>query len=288
MGQTKRASTYLDKGGVGKSTATAHLGAALQDDGHDVLLVDLAGKQDDLGSIYGIHEAVREDIENDNDYPNVTTTMEENWTDIVDLVGGPEAALDELVYETDEGVDIIPAHPTLDALDGNLGQVDDPEERYGRLRKFFDDTVDETDRYDIILLDLPGLSNNVSYNGLWATQDVISPVLLGSLEIKQARALQRDATEIRREYDVDVQLQMLIANMFDRRTNLDETMLEELQEEFGDLVAPGVVPQSQAIKNTTARGCTLFDVDEDELSKTGLEAREAFRENAAELLTRLR
>ncbi|MUV59813.1 ParA family protein, partial [Halobacterium sp. CBA1126] len=226
---------------------------------------------------------------NDNDLPpNVTTTMEENWTDIVDLVGGPEAALDELVYETDEGVDIIPAHPTLDALDGNLGQVDDPEERYGRLRKFFDDTVDETDRYDIILLDLPGLSNNVSYNGLWATQDVISPVLLGSLEIKQARALQRDATEIRREYDVDVQLQMLIANMFDRRTNLDETMLEELQEEFGDLVAPGVVPQSQAIKNTTARGCTLFDVDEDELSKTGLEAREAFRENAAELLTRLR
>ncbi|MUV59762.1 AAA family ATPase, partial [Halobacterium sp. CBA1126] len=112
MGQTKRASTYLDKGGVGKSTATAHLGAALQDDGHDVLLVDLAGKQDDLGSIYGIHEAVREDIENDNDYPNVTTTMEENWTDIVDLVGGPEAALDELVYETDEGVDIIPrTHP---------------------------------------------------------------------------------------------------------------------------------------------------------------------------------
>ncbi|WP_303703874.1 hypothetical protein [Haloquadratum walsbyi] len=39
-----RAATFLDKGGAGKPTATAHLGVALDRYGYDVLLLDLAGK----------------------------------------------------------------------------------------------------------------------------------------------------------------------------------------------------------------------------------------------------
>lgn len=54
MVTTLRAAAFLDKGGTGKTTVTAHIGVALVQEGYDVLLVDLAGKQGDLAKSFGV------------------------------------------------------------------------------------------------------------------------------------------------------------------------------------------------------------------------------------------
>lgn len=285
MGETYRISTYLDKGGTGKTTTTAHLGVALQHLGEEVLLIDLAGKQGDLAKAFGLWTKVQEDIEDEEDFPNISSTMEDRWGDIADMIGAEEA-VERLVYETEEGVDLIPAHPSLDALDGDLGNVDDPQERYSRLRSFLDDYIDPMP-YTFVLLDLPGVANNISYNGLWATENVLAPVQMGPLEIEQARGLESDLEKIREVYDVDVDLAMLVPNLYDRRTSLDKEIHEEFLDEFGSVVAPAKVVASQAVRKATHAGQTLFAVPEDELSKTGREAREAYKENARELRSRL-
>ncbi|GAA0291101.1 hypothetical protein GCM10009066_02020 [Halarchaeum salinum] len=285
---TKRCSTYLAKGGTGKSTSTAHIGAALVEQDHDVLLLDLAGKQDDLATIFGIHDSVQADVANDDAYPNIATTMEEDWSQLVDILGGPEAALDELVYETSEGVDLIPAHESLDTMDADLGNVDNAQERYSRLRRFLDKTVEPTDRYDVVLLDLPGAPNNLTYNGIWATRDVLTPVLPGELEVKQARGLRDDLVMIREEYDIDARLAMLILNQYQRGRNLSKRKHQELEEEFGDLLAPEWVVSSEQVAQATEEGHTLFAIDEDELTSTGADAKAAFSENAEALYERLR
>lgn len=287
MGETYRCSTYLDKGGTGKTTCTAHLGVALQQElDQEVLLIDLAGKQGDLAKTFGVYEEVQEDIENEDDFPNVASTMEENWANVVDLIGSGAEAVDQLVYSTDNGVDLIPAHPSLDALDADLGNVDDAHERYARLRDFLDEYVDPLD-YSVVLLDLPGVANNVSYNGLWATGSVAAPVQMGPLEFEQARGLSKDLETIRESYGIDVDLEMLIPNLYDRRTNLDKEVHQRFLDEFGDIVAPHKVVASQEIRKATNNGKTLFSLDDDELSKTAREARDAFVANADELLTRL-
>lgn len=285
---TKRCSTYLAKGGTGKSTSTAHIGAALVEQGRDVLLLDLAGKQDDLATIFGIHDIVQADVANDDAYPNIATTMEEDWSQLVDILGGPAAALDELVYETTEGVDLIPAHESLDTMDADLGNVDNAQERYSRLRRFLDGTVEPTDRYDVVLLDLPGAPNNLTYNGIWATRDVLTPVLPGELEVKQARGLRDDLAMIREEYDVDAQLAMLILNQYQRGRNLSKRKHQELEEEFGDVLAPEWVVSSEQVAQATEEGHTLFAIDEDKLTSTGADAKAAFSENAEVLYERLR
>lgn len=284
MSSTLRAATYIDKGGTGKTTSTAHLGVALQQEGYNTLLIDLAGKQDDLATIFGLDGEVQADLEQEDDYPNVATTMEERWPDIADMLGDEEA-VNRLVYQTDEGVDLIPAHPSLDSLDGNLGNIDDVEERYSRLKRFVDNYVSPL--YDAVLLDLPGAPNNLTYNGLWAAQSVIAPVQLGPLEAKQAARLRNDLETIRDQYHINPRLQLLIPNMLDRRTKLDSEILEELNESFSEVVAPEPVVKTQSIRNATAEGHTLFDIDEEELSKTGKEARNAIEANAKELITRL-
>ena len=54
MSDTLRAAAFLDKGGTGKTTTVAHLGVALEELGHEVLLIDLAGKQGDLAKHFGV------------------------------------------------------------------------------------------------------------------------------------------------------------------------------------------------------------------------------------------
>jgi chromosome partitioning protein len=286
MAETRRAALYLDKGGTGKTTSAVHLGAALNELGYSVLVVDLAGKQGDCADALGILEEVQTDIENEDDFPNVATTMGSRWSDVADMVGDEEA-VDRLVYQTNAGIDLIPAHPDLDGLDADLGNIDNVDERYNRLQTFLDEFVEPVNRWDVVLLDMPGLANNITYNGLWAAQNVVTPVSMGSFELKQARSLEDDLEQIRSNYGQDVRLRMLIPNLFDRRTTLHADLLERFEKEFADLVAPEFVVDSQQIRTVTEAGQTLFDLNEDGLLKTGKDARDAFLANAEELYYRL-
>lgn len=286
VANTRRAAIYIDKGGTGKTTSASHLGIALSQLGHDVLLFDLAGKQGDLADALGVFEDIQEDISNEDDFPNVATTMGNRWSDVADMVGTQEA-VERLVYETNSGVDLIPAHPDLDGLDADLGNIDDVKDRYNRLRVFLDDYVEPLERWDVIILDMPGLANNITYNGLWAAQNVVTPVSMGSFELKQARSLQDDLQQIRSSYEQEVQLQMIIANLYDRRTNLHSNLLDRFEDEFGSLMAPEYIVDSQQIRTVTEEGQSLFDVPEDELLSTAEDARDAFRTNAKKIYNRL-
>jgi len=267
VADTVRAAVYIDKGGTGKTTSAAHLGAALDEIGHEVLLIDLAGKQGDLADSLGVYEEVERDISNEDDYPNIATTMGNRWADVAEMVG-VEDAIDRLVYDTESGIDIIPAHPDLDGLDADLANVDDVDERYNRLRVFLDEFVESLDRWDVILLDMPGLANNVTYNGLWAAENVVTPVSMGSFELKQARSLQEDLEKIRSNYGQDVWLQMIIANLYDRRTNLHSDMLSRFEDEFETIMAPEYIVDTQQIRTATEDGQTLFGIANEDLLST--------------------
>jgi chromosome partitioning protein len=155
------------------------------------------------------------------------------------------------------------------------------------LRAFLDKYVDPLDRWDVIVLDMPGVANNITYNGLWAAPNVIAPVSMGGFELKQAQSLESDLATIRETFEQPVELQMVIPNMHDRRTKLHSRKLDEFHDAFGDLLAPEPIVDSQDIREANERGHTLFDVDTDELLSTGEEARDAYELNARELSRRL-
>lgn len=287
MAETLRAATYLDKGGTGKTTCTAHIGVALHELGESVLLIDLAGKQGDLAKVFGCYQDVRDDIATEDDYPNIATTMRDRWPEIADMLGA-EKAVAQLVYETAEGPDLIPAHPDLDSLNADLGNVDDVHDRYTRLREFLDEYIDPLD-YSVVLLDLPGKGDNVAYNGLWATQQVWAPVKMGPFELDQAKQLRDELAMISEPdaYDEPMTLTMLLPNLYDRTTNLDEDRLTDFRAEFDGLIADDWIVKSQGIENATDVGQTIFAAPEDELSTTARDAKEAFLTVADDLRTQL-
>jgi len=279
---TARIASFLDKGGTGKTTSIAHLGVALTQQGHDVLLIDLAGKQGDLAKAFDVWSDVQNAIEADEAWPNISTVFDDAWPTIAEKLG--DDAVHDLVYETDEDIDLIPAHPGLDTLDAELGNIDDAVERYARLEAFLDDYVENLS-YDIVLIDLPGMSNNVTYNGLWAARHVLAPVEMGPFEAEQAGALHDDLEKIRSSFGIDVELVMVLPNKVDDRTNLATEYLEAFHEEYHDTIAPEHVPYSQDIRNATQQGMTAFELENP--STTAQRAREAFLADAEALIERV-
>jgi ATPases involved in chromosome partitioning len=282
MNHTLRAATFLDKGGTGKTTTAAHLGVALEQLGHDVLLIDLAGKQGDLGKHLGVFQEYQAQIAADEAWPNISTVFDDSWPTIAAKLG--DGATTELILETSEGVELIPAHPGLDSLDAELGNIDNARDRYSRLESFLDGYVDPLG-YDIVLLDLPGLTNNVSYNGLWATGSVITPVEMGPFEAEQADVLRSDLQTIRETFDIDISLSLVLPNKVDTRTKLAGEYLEAFREEYPDAIAPEHVPYSQDIRNATDNGETAFAHDSP--SSTAQQACEAYLAAAEVVADRL-
>lgn len=282
MSETLRAATFLDKGGVGKTMVTGHLGVAAARQGHDVLLIDLAGKQGDLTQLFGLWDEYQEAIESDTAWPNVATVFKEQWPAIVDQLG--EQAIDNLVYQTAEFVDLIPAHPGLDGVDAELATIDDPQERYSRFNRFLNEYIDPL-QYDLVLIDLPGHSNSITLNGLWAAQSVVVPVEMGAFEEGQAQQLRDDVRAMRETLSADLELGMVLPNVVDTRTRLARKYLQVFQDEYPETIAPRHIPKSQDIRTAADRGHTVFRLENP--SETAERAREAFITNAEALIERL-
>ncbi|EMA55800.1 ParA family protein [Halococcus thailandensis] len=275
MDSTMRAAAFLDKGGVGKTTTVAHVGVALADEGYRVCLLDLAGKQGDLTKHFGLWQQAKES----DDWPNITTVFQDEWDTIAEQL--PDA-VDQLIMPTGEGPDLIPAHEGLDGLESLLGSIDDPSERYARLDHFLTEYLDE--RYDVLLLDLPGSTSNIAYNGLWAARHVITPVRAGPFEQEQMAQLEADLDEIRAGQEIDITLALVLINEYDERQTIDRELFEQLNDDYGGVLAPEQIPSSQDITNAQQEGQTIFQLEQP--SQTAQRALAAYRENARTLIDR--
>ena len=271
----KRAAFYVEKGGVGKTTSTAHVGvSATQDHDLDVLLIDLAGTQNDLSTQFGMEDEVR-----DPEAP-VSAVFGEDWEFIQDNI--PDV-LDKMVFSTEEGPDLIPADRGLTGADNNLTNVP-REERFTKLDAFISSLV--APKYDLVLMDLPGKEDNIALNGLFAAENIVVPLPPGAFERQQLDNLRDSLAEIRDVHSVDAHVSLVIPTMVDKTTNISSQFLSELQEEFGELVSVPIADTAN-IRNEQAEGHTLFAVESDELYNTGRRTRDAYGELTDDLLDRL-
>jgi len=273
------AATYVPKGGVGKTTTTAHVAvAAAQDNDLDVLVIDLAGTQNDMATQFGIRDDVR-----DPDAP-ISAIFGDQWefiqNNVDDVVG-------RMTYATDENVDLIPADSGIGAADNNLANVN-KEDRYDKLQTFVDEHV--APEYDLVLFDLPGKEDNIALNGLFAAENVVAPLRPGEFERDQLQTLKENLATIRdaheANYDSAPELRMVIPTMINRNTNLAQQFVEDINDQHPEL-ATEPVAETANIGNEQANGQTLFALEDDELYSTGKRARDAYRQITDDLLGRL-
>jgi len=199
------------KGGVGKTTTTISLGAALAELGQRVLLVDM----DPQGSL-GV---------------GLGTEPHGLDTTIYNLLMHDGTNPDEVIVETaQERLHLLPANIDLAAAELLLVQEVAREQS---LRRILDRL---RYRYDYILIDCPPSLGLLTINALTASDSVIVPLECEYFALRGMRLLMDTLRKVQERLNPQLEVKGIIPTMFDPRTVHAREVLERVREAFGDLV----------------------------------------------------
>lgn len=221
------------KGGVGKTTTSVNLGAALAQAGQRVLLVDIDA-QGNATSGSGIDKS---ELERDS------------YDVIVD--GAP---LHEVIVPTDN-YDLVPATIQLSGAEIELA---DKKEREYRLKAALATVADD---YDFILIDNPPALGLLTVNAFTAADAILIPVQTEFYALEGLGQLLNTIELVRQQFNPDLYIAGILLTMYDGRTNLAKQVAEEVRNYFGDKVYETVIPRTVRLSEAPSYGQAIIDFD---------------------------
>lgn len=249
------------KGGTGKTTTTLNLGAALQEMGNNVLLVDM-DPQASLTLALGLNP---DDLE---------TTIYTALTRVIET--GEMDPTEVNIVTTDEGMGLLPTNIELSQADLDL--VREPLGVYA-LRDVLRPTIET---YDYILVDCPPSLGILTTNGLAAAGQVIIPLQADYLALKGVNLLLRTITKIQRRANRKLQIAGVLLTMADLRTLHAREMITTTRQAFNErvFVFETVIRMSVQLKEAPITGRSVLTYASDTVGA------DAYRELARELVSR--
>ena len=230
------------KGGVGKTTTTVNLGAALAERGRRVLLIDL-DPQAHLTINYGVDTSAADDA----DQPSVYDALiDERPTDDP----GPLA---EAVRPVGDRLWLVPSSIDLAAAEVELVTV------LGRemlLRRRLEAVLAQTpgvDPYDFVLLDCPPSLGLLTINALAAATEVIIPMQPHFLPLQGVAKLLETVQLVNRRMNPKLKVGGIVLTMFDSQTKLSTEVVGELNTFIANAAGKGLPWSSAVIYKTRVR-----------------------------------
>jgi chromosome partitioning protein len=217
------------KGGVGKTTSTINLGAALAEYGRRILLVDL-DPQGALSAGLGVasHELDR----------TIYNLMLEPATAVTDV----------LVPTRIEGVDLIPANIDLSAAEVQLINEVGREQTLARaLRPLLHN-------YDYVLIDCQPSLGLLTVNALACSHEVIMPLAAEFFSLRGVALLVDTVDKVKARINPDLEIGGVLVTMFDGRTVHAREVVAMLVQRFGDQVFDTVISRTVKFPETTVAG----------------------------------
>lgn len=245
------------KGGVGKTTTTINLGAALAQAGRQVLIVDL-DPQGNASTGLGIARGNRP----------VTT-----YDFLLDETG-PEHAFRATGVAN---LRIIPATTDLSSADIELMSN---EKRNYLLHDALRAPAVMAQNLDYILIDCPPSLNLLTINALVAAHSLIVPLQSEFFALEGLSQLMLTVREVRHSANPDLRIEGVVMTMSDRRNNLSQQVEADARENLGDLVFRTVIPRNVRLSEAPSYAMSVLDYDPASSGSI------AYRALAAELMAR--
>lgn len=220
------------KGGVAKTTSSQSLAVALATAGERILMVDL-DPQACLTFCCGLNP--------DECEPSVHDV----------ILGRVQAS--EAIVEIGPRLEILPANIDLAGaevvLSGKTG-------REYALARALEEVADD---YDRIIIDCPPSLGVLTICGLTAADEVLIPIQCETLSYRGVGQLLETIDEVRRFTNPDLEVRGVIATMFDSRTNLGRTVLEEVSRMYElDVIGPPI-RKSVRFAEAPGIGTSIFE-----------------------------
>ena len=214
------------KGGVGKTTSTINLGAALAELGRKVLMVDF-DPQGALSAGFGVNPHELD--------TTVYTVMMDRKTDVRDAIRATEFP----------NMDLLPANIDLSAAEVQLvNEVAREQVLASALKKVKDD-------YDVVLIDCQPSLGLLTVNALTAADGVIIPLICEFFALRAVALLVDSIEKVQDRLNPDLRIDGVLATMFDSRTLHSKEVLARIVEAFGDKVFDTVIKRTVKFPDAT-------------------------------------
>jgi len=225
------------KGGVGKTTTSVNLAAALAEKKSRILLVDI----DPQGSATSVLDS------KENENPSIYSA----------LIGEKAAA--ELIIPTRiKNLSLIPSNLDLAGAEIEVARMDD---HMMRLRTCFEGLRKQS-LFDYILLDCPPSLGILMSNALAAADEILVPIQCEYYALEGLGLLMEVTDRIRASgANPTLSISGLLLTMFDSRTNLNPAVEKEVRSHFKDVVYKSVIPRTVRFAEAPSHGKTIFEHD---------------------------
>ena len=228
---TKVIAVVNQKGGVGKTTTCANLGAALAQKSFKVLLLDL----DPLGNL--------------SDW--LYDKPSQNGSGTGDLLRGLVEFTDVTKKSEKLGVDFISAGGSL--KDIVLMENIDPFILKERMQ-------DSIEKYDFVIIDCAPSSNVLIANAILASDSILIPIQTENLPLRSGLKFIQWLEDFKKEYAIDVNILGILPCMFDSRTRLSTQILDAMKksEHLGPLVFDTVIRKNSRLAEAPGMSRSIF------------------------------
>lgn len=242
------------KGGVGKTTTSVNLAAALAEQGMRVLLVDLDPQGNaTMGS--GI------------DKKDLAVTAYEVLTG--------QAQTDEALQHSDAGhYDLLPSNADLTAAEVEMLSMMMKEHRLKHALKKV------RDRYDYILIDCPPSLNMLTVNALTAAEGVLIPMQCEYYALEGISGLIKTIQDIQGSLNPGLKIEGVVRTMYDPRNSLTNEVSSQLSTFFGAGLYEAVIPRNVRLAEAPSFGEPIIKYDPESRGA------QSYRELAQEMLRR--
>ena len=245
------------KGGVGKTTTAINLGAALADDGYNVLLVDL-DPQGNASTGLGVEPGDR-----------VASTY--------DLLLEDTPLREVIKTTTIDGLWITPA--TTDLSSADIEMVANEKRSYLLHDALRDPEIDRY-AFDYILIDCPPSLSLLTVNGMVAADSVLVPLQAEFFALEGLSQLMLTIRQVREAANPRLRIEGVVLTMYDGRNNLSLQVESDARDTLGDLVFKTIVPRNVRISEAPSFSVPVLEYD------PGSKGSQAYRALAKELVER--
>lgn len=229
------------KGGVGKTTTTVNLAAALARSGARVLVIDL-DPQGNASTALG--------VEHRAETPSV-----------YDVIVG-DSPLADVVQKSPEfdALFCVPATIHLAGAEIELVSLVAREQRLRTALDAFLAATDETFHY--VFIDCPPSLGLLTINAFVAAREVLIPIQCEYYALEGLSQLLNSIQLIERHLNPQLRVSTILLTMYDSRTNLANQVVQDVREHFPEQVLDTVIPRSVRISEAPSYGQSVISYDE--------------------------